>query len=90
MDSSSNDNDLNKGNLGEADSHGHAALLLTESLMHSLVDNSTMKLAEAQNVVTIAIDATAELAHEFPARPDSLERSISLLNDIKLSLGGDE
>ena len=90
MNISGGNNDINAVDLNETDPHGHAALQLTESLMHSLIDSSTIDLAEAQNVVSIAIDATEEQADDLPTRPKSLEQSISLLTDIKHSLGHDE
>ena len=87
MDSSGSDNHTPHRDLSNADSHGHAALLLTESLMQSLIDSSALALEEARNIVSIAIDATEELADELLTRPHSLERSISLLTDIRHSLG---
>ena len=87
MTKSNNDNEITPIELSAADPHGHAALQLTESLIHSLVDNATIDLAEATNVVSIAIDATEEQADDMPNRPASLEKSIALLTDIKHSLG---
>jgi hypothetical protein len=86
MDSSSNDNDRLHGAVGEADAHGHAALVLVESLILSLIDRSVMNADEAHDVVAIAIDATEEIANELTDRPASLQRSISLLANIKDSL----
>lgn len=86
MDASNNDNDQIHGALGKADPHGHAALALVESLILSLVDRSVMDAAEARDVVSIAIDATEEIASELAIRPASLQRSISLLTDIRHSL----
>lgn len=86
MDNTSNDNDLGHGALGKADAHGHAALVLVESLILSLVDRSVMDADEARDVVTIAIDATEEIAGDLAVRPASLQRSISLLAEIRHSL----
>ena len=85
-----NDNSVTHADLSEADAHGHAALLLTQSLIHRLVYNSTIDLAEAHNVVSIAIDVAEELSNDLPSRPASLDQSISLLCDIKYSLGESE
>ena len=41
---------------------------------------------EARDVVSIAIDATEEIAGELALRPASLEHSISLLANIRHSL----
>ena len=90
MAESTNDNDIPSVELSNADPHGHAALQLTESLMHSLIDSTAIDLEEARNVVSIAIDATEEQADDLLTRPVSLEKSISLLTDIKNSLGESE
>lgn len=90
MNKSSNDNSANFRNISAADAHGYAALALTESLIHSLVDNSTISLAEANNVVSIAIDATQAVVNDSPAIPASLQQSIFLLTDIRHSLGYNE
>ena len=83
----SNDNSSDRVvDISAADPHGHAALQLTESLVHSLIASSTIDLDEAQNLLSIAIDATEEQANDMVARPVSLEKSISLLTDIKHSL----
>lgn len=87
MNKFSSDNGAISPDISNADSHGYAALALTESILHSLVDNSIIDSAEANNVVSITIDATEAVADDLPTRPDSLERSISLLTDIRHSLG---
>ena len=86
MNVSNDDNSGTDVEMSMPDPHGQAALQLTESLMHSLIASSTIDLDEAQNLVSIAIDATEEQANHLVTRPVSLEKSISLLNDIKLSL----
>lgn len=90
MAKSNNDSDVGKHMLENADSHGHAALFLLESLIHSLVDNETINLAEAQNIVNIAIDATYEIAGELSPQPEPLLQAASLLTNIRHSLGGSE
>ena len=87
MTKSSNNNGAHSRHISDADAHGYAALTLTESLIHSLVDNSTISLAEANNVVSIAIDATQAVVDDLPAISDSLQQSIFLLTDIRHSLG---
>ena len=52
----------------------------------SLVDRSVVGADEARDVVSIAIDATEEIASELAIRPASLQHSISLLANIKHSL----
>lgn len=82
----SNNDDQVHGTLDNADAHGHAALVLVESLILSLVDRSVMGADEARDVVSIAIDATEEIASELAIRPALLQHSISLLANIKDSL----
>lgn len=82
----SNNDDQVHGAVDNADAHGHAALALVESLILSLVDRSVMGADEARDVVSIAIDATEEIAGELAIRPASLEHSISLLANIRHSL----
>lgn len=71
---------------GTMDSHGHAALMLVESLLHNLIERSIINVDDALDVVATAIDATDAIADDFPARPPELERSISLLSAISQSL----
>jgi hypothetical protein len=49
-------------NEGAADRHGRAALLLVESLMHSLIDKGVITRGEAIDVIDIATEVEAELA----------------------------
>ena len=87
MNKSSNDNGANARDISDADPHGYAALALTESLIHSLVDNSIIDLAEANNIVSIAIDATQAIADYLPTTSDTIQQSIFLLTEIRHSLG---
>lgn len=86
MTRSYNDNGSISGDFNNTDAHGHAALALADSLLHSLVDNSMVNLAEADNVVSIAVDATQVALDDLPMRPACLEQSIFLLTDIRRSL----
>jgi hypothetical protein len=69
-----------------ADAHGHAALMLVESLVHNLIERSVISVDEALDIVATAIDATKELTEDSPIPPIELERSISLLTAIRQSL----
>ena len=74
---------------GEPDAHGQAALLLAEAILHALVEKGTLTIAEAIAVTSTAAEIkveVAELAHESRAR---MERSLSLLAAISLSLKSD-
>ena len=83
----SNDNDVST-RIKQADAHGQAALVLVESLLHGLIEKSVISVAAAVEIVDAAVevsrDASTELGH-----PQSLERSITLLEAISHSLKHD-
>lgn len=56
---------------GPTDSHGRAALLLVESLIHALVEKAQLTRAEAIEIIDIAVDVEAELAltEQVPGSP---------------------
>jgi hypothetical protein len=73
----------------EPDAHGQAALMLAESILHALIDTSTLSLDGALAVVRVAQEAKTEVAiasHESCAR---MEQSLALLDQIAISLGTD-
>ena len=60
-----------------SNSHGRAALLLVESLIHSLVEKAVLTRAEAIEVIDVAIDVEEEVAlvehlPELPKRESPL------------------
>lgn len=69
---------------GALDAHGRAALMLVESLVHTLIERSVISVEEALDSVGTAIDATQEITNESPSA--ELERSVSLLSAISQSL----
>lgn len=83
----SNDNDAST-RVKQSDAQGQAALVLVESLLHGLIEKSIINVAAAVEIVDAAVevnrDASTELAH-----PQSLERSITLLEAISYSLKHD-
>lgn len=46
---------------GDADTHGRAALLLVESLIHALVDKAVITQGEAIDLVDIASEVEADI-----------------------------
>lgn len=70
----------------QSDAHGHAALMLLESLIHTLVERSILKLDDALEAVSTAIDAAEEMANDRAVRSPALDRSVALLNAISSSL----
>lgn len=70
----------------DLDSHGQAALLLTESLLHGLVDQSIISVADAIEVVDIAAEVKQEMAAHQEEASSMLPRPQQLLAAIKVSL----
>lgn len=68
------------------DSHGQAAMLLVESLIHSLIARSVLSVDDAVEVVDVACEVKAEVAAEWGDTPASLQRSLNLLAAIRQSL----
>jgi hypothetical protein len=76
--------------INEPDAHGQAALLLTESLLHALVENSTLSNADAISVIRTAAEVKVEVAsaaHESKAR---MGESLTLLSRMAASFEVDE
>jgi hypothetical protein len=76
--------------INEPDAHGQAALLLTESLLHALVENATLSNADAIGVIRTAVEVKVEVAsaaHESKAR---MGESLTLLSRMAASFEVDE
>lgn len=71
------------------DSHGHAALLLVESLIHGLCENATLSTAAAVEIVERAMSVQSEQAEMADGAAGPLWRSLSLLTSIAASLKTD-
>lgn len=84
------DNDGNRavapGDVGDVDPHGRAALLLVESLMHTLLERSVISLGEAVEAVQVASLVTSELAFDQGGASAGLAKSQALLTAIGASL----
>ncbi|MBC7799431.1 MAG: hypothetical protein H7Z10_02315 [Gemmatimonadaceae bacterium] len=65
--------------ISEPDAHGQAALLLTESLIHILVDKRTLTAAEAVEVVTTAAEVKVEVAEAAGESEARMRESLVLL-----------
>lgn len=74
---------------GVPDAHGHAALMLVESLIHTLVDSEAMTLVSAVDCIDVAADVTSELLADRPEHSAGLEASHALLTAISSSLAKD-
>lgn len=89
MDMPINDNDAVHGVVLEPDAHGQAALLLAESLIHSLIARSVISVEDAVEIVTVAVDAAEEIAGDLGNAPVTLQKSPTILKAIGQSLSHD-
>ena len=72
------------------DSHGHAALLLVESLIHGLLERSIITLGDAIEIVQIAEDVQVDVAVAADGHGAPMWRSHVLLTTILESLKVDD
>ena len=71
------------------DPHGRAALLLVESLLHALIERSALKVEDALDIITVAIDANEELAADRGACEYPKDQTTVVLSAILHSLSHD-
>lgn len=74
----------------EPDAHGQAALLLTESLIHMLVDNHTLTNIQAIEVVQTAAEVKAEVAIAAGESDKRMKESLSLLAKMESTFKADQ
>ncbi|MFN3538379.1 MAG: hypothetical protein ACK4Y4_13125 [Brevundimonas sp.] len=85
---SSNDNGERHAS-GGPDAHGHAALLLVESLIHGLIARKVITVRDAVECVEVAAEAETEIQAERHAAPASQRQSAAILGAIGASLSYD-
>lgn len=73
------------GSQGEADPHGQAALLLLESLFHTLVENGVLTPQEVLGTLQVALEVRSDLAEDTGERPELTKQSLALLATIERS-----
>ena len=78
------------GPAGEPDAHGQAALLLTESLIHTLIENAAMSNQDAIQVVRSAAEVKVEVATAAGESNKRMKESLKLLDQMRRSLESDE
>lgn len=83
-----NDNETTKPIL--SDSHGQAALLLVESLIHGLCENEALSAEEAVAITERAVDVQHDHAVAADGAGAPMWRSHELLSRIASSLRSDE
>lgn len=69
-----------------SDAHGQAALLLVESLIHGLCENSTLSTEEAIEITERAINVQADQAEAADGAGAPMWQSHALLSSIAASL----
>lgn len=73
----------------EPDAHGQAALLLAESILHALVETSTLSLAEALSVIQTTCEVKVEVAEREGESSRRMHESLSLLRAMSKSFAAD-
>ncbi len=73
----------------EPDAHGQAALLLTESLIHMLVETRKLTIAQAIDVVRTAALVKVEVAQAAGESRARMLESLHLLSRMENSLQAD-
>jgi hypothetical protein len=86
MPSNDNDSPVPGAMTRAADPHGHAALLLVESLIHGLCENSTLSTNEAIEIAERAVHVQSEQAEAADGAGEPLWQSHALLAAIAASL----
>jgi len=72
-----------------SDPHGQAALFLIDSLLHGLIEKSTLTTREALAIVDRAADVKVENATDIGDSPEALAKSLALIHAIAASLHQD-
>jgi hypothetical protein len=76
--------------ISEPDAHGQAALLLTESLIHMLVETKGLTNAQAVDVVHTAAVVKVEVAEAAGESRSRMLESLALLSRMEHSFQADE
>jgi hypothetical protein len=79
-----------KLSFGEPDAHGQAALLLTESLLHMLVENRGLTNSQAVDVIHTAAVVKLEVAEAQGESRSRILESLALLSRMESSFQADE
>lgn len=70
----------------EPSAQGQAALLLTESLIHSLLDNGALTKAQALEAIRSALEVKEESAQDEKEPQVIHRKSVQLLTDMRQSI----
>lgn len=75
--------------VGEPDAYGQAALILTEALIHALIETKTITAERALEIVHSAAEIKTEVASQSGESKTRLNESLELLKRIGISLEKD-
>lgn len=89
MDKPTNDNNAFNGALLESDAHGQAALLLVESLIHGLIARQVIRVEDAVDIISIAVETAEESAGDPENSHAAMQKSLTMLKAISRSLSHD-
>lgn len=70
---------------GEPDAHGQAALLLVESLLHTMVERGVLTPHDILSTVQVAAEVKRDLAESTGESRERMEQSLGLLAAIERS-----
>jgi hypothetical protein len=83
-----NDNDPTRiAELPAPDAHGHAALLLVESLIHGLIERSIISVGDVMDIIETANSVQVDTAEAADGHGAPMWRAHELLSSIARSLG---
>lgn len=85
-DTSTADSSFGKDRHPSPDAQGQAALLLIESLIHSLLDNGALTKHQALEAINSAMEVKEESASEGKEPSETLRRSLGLLINMERSI----
>jgi hypothetical protein len=69
------------------DAQAQAALILVESLIHSLIDNGSLTTAQALEAIDSALEVKEESAADEKEPAEVLQKSLTLLQRMRTSIG---
>lgn len=85
-DTSTADSSFSRDPNPQPDAQGQAALLLLESLIHSLLDNGALTKAQALEAIASAIQVKEESAGDRKEPAPTLRKSLGLMANMKQSI----
>jgi hypothetical protein len=73
----------------EPDAHGQAAMLLFESLIHGLIARKVLSVADAVEIVDIAVEVREDIDSDLGESSLNNRRSLDMMTAISASLSRD-